>query len=203
MKQIFSRMGDGSALWLSEDELRHELRSGSEDAADRGKIAPLNEGELERLYEICAEPRKVVSVEPGHEVVHSFDAGSLKFPLRGGVPVDRLGTVMAHERAFCSDTFEVGHSDYSFKPVKAIISEERQSMEQIQLNATIPVYYGAMPNLGLYTDTANPPQYAFKQQTDFIRTLPGTFPDWRYDGCKRYLFCLRSDASSRFRRYQL
>ncbi len=156
MGKIFSRMGDGSALWLTEDELRQELLAGTEDAADRGKISPLNEDELERLFEICASPQKVVSVEPGHEVVHSFDAGTLKFPLRGGVPVDRLGTVLAHERAFCSDTFEVGHCDYSFKPVKAIIAEERQSMEQIQLNATIPVYYGAMPNLGLYTKPDGP-----------------------------------------------
>ncbi len=156
MKQIYSRMGDGSSLWLSEEELRHDLLTGSEDAADRGKIPPLNADELERLFEICASPQRIVSVEPGQEVVHSFDAGTLKFPLRGGVPVDRLGTVMAHERAFCSDTIEVGHSDYSFKPVKAIIAEERQSMEQIQLNATIPVYYGAMPNLGLYTKPDGP-----------------------------------------------
>lgn len=156
MKKIFSRMGDGSVLWLSEEELRQELLAGTNDAADRGKINPLSSDELERLFEICAAPQKVVSVEPGNEVVHSFDAGSLKFPLRGGVPVDRLATVLAHERAFCSDTFEVGHSDYSFKPVKAIIAEERQSMEQIQLNATIPVYYGAMPNLGLYTKPEGP-----------------------------------------------
>ena len=29
-------------------------------------------------------------------------------------------------------------------------------MEQIQLNVTIPVYYGAMPNLGLYTKPGGP-----------------------------------------------
>lgn len=156
MKKIMSRMGDGSVTWLTPDELRRELEEGTADAADRGKIAPLSKDELERLFEIYAAPQKVVSVEPGQEVVHSFDAGTLKFPIRGGVPVDRLGTVLAHERAFCSDTFEVGHTDYSFKPVKAIIAEERQSMEQIQLNATIPVYYGAMPNLGLYTKPDGP-----------------------------------------------
>ncbi len=156
MDKIFSRMGDGSALWLTPEELRHELRSGMEDAADMGKIPPLSEDELEHLYDICADPRKVVTVKPGNEVVHSFDAGTLKFPLRGGLPIDRLGTVLAHERAMCSDTFEMGHVDYSFKPVKAIISEERQAMEQVQLNATMPVYYGAMPNLGLYTKPDGP-----------------------------------------------
>ena len=156
MKKIFSRYGDGSVAWFTEEELREELISGTNDAADRGKIDPLTSEELDRLLEICAVPQKVVSVEPGQEVVHSFDAGTLKFPLRGGVPVDRLATVLAHERAFCSDTFEVGHIDYSYKPAKAIISEERQMMEQIQLNATIPVFYGAMPNLGLYTKPDGP-----------------------------------------------
>ncbi len=156
MKKIFSRMGDGSALWLTEAELRQDLRDGTDDAADIGKIAPLSDDELQHLFEICADPRKFISVEPGQEVVHSFDAGTLKFPIRGGVPVDRLGTVLAHERSICSDTFEIGHSDYSFKPVKAIIAEERQSMEQIQLNATIPIFYGAMPNLGLYTKPDGP-----------------------------------------------
>ncbi len=156
MQRILTRMGDGTTLWLTEKELRQELEDGTLDAADRGKVPPLDEDELQRLFEICASPQKVVSVKQGDEVVHSFDAGTLKFPLRGGVPVDRLGTVLAHERAFCSDTIELGHVDYSFKPVKSIVHEERQVMEQIQLNATIPVFYGAMPNLGLYTKPDGP-----------------------------------------------
>lgn len=156
MKGILTRMGDGSIVWLTKEELRHELEEGTLDAADRGKIPPLDQGELECLYEICASPRKIVSVKQGDEVVHSFDAGTLKFPLRGGVPVDRLGTVLAHERSFCSDTIEVGHVDYSFKPLKPIVHEERQVMEQILLNATLPVFYGAMPNLGLYTKPDGP-----------------------------------------------
>lgn len=102
MNKIFSRMGDGSALWLTVDDLKHELKAGSEDAADRGKIDP-------------------------------------------------LGTITAHERTYCLDTFEVEHFNYSFRTVKIIISEERQSTEQIQLNATIPVC-GAMPNLCVNMD---------------------------------------------------
>lgn len=156
MGKTFTRMGDGSAIWLTEEKLRQDLLDGTEDAADRGKISPLPHDDLERLFEIYSAPQKIVSVEQGQEVVHSFDAGTLKFPLRGGVPVDRLGTVLAHERAMCSDSFEIGHIDYSFKPVKAVIAEEVQSMEQIQLNAIIPVYYGAMPNLGLYTKPDGP-----------------------------------------------
>jgi dimethylamine--corrinoid protein Co-methyltransferase len=156
VNKIFSRLGDGSVLWLDEGQLRAELEEGTSDAARRGRIPPLTQGELDRLFEICASPQKVVTIEWGREVVHSFDAGTLKFPLRGGVPVDRLGTILAHERAFCSDTMELAHTDYSFKPVKQIIHEERQVMEQVQLNATIPVLYGAMPNLGLYTKPDGP-----------------------------------------------
>ncbi|MDA8228414.1 MAG: [dimethylamine--corrinoid protein] Co-methyltransferase [Desulfitobacterium hafniense] len=156
MTRLFTRMGDGSALWLTEGELRADLEAGMKDASIRGKIPSLTDEEMNSLYEIVAAPNKIVSVERGNEVVHSFDAGTLKFGIRGGVPVDRLATVMAHERAMCSDTMELSHLDYSFKPVKAIAHEERQMMEQIQLNATIPVLYGAMPNVGLYTKPDGP-----------------------------------------------
>lgn len=156
MGKVFTRMGDGSSLWLSQAELRQELEEGTRDAAERGKIPPLTEDEIQRLYDLCAAPQKAVTVERGKEVVHTFDAGTLKFPLRGGVPVDRLGTILAHERSFCSDTMELAHIDYSYKPIKAIAHEERQVMEQVQLNATIPVFYGAMPNLGLYTKPDGP-----------------------------------------------
>jgi dimethylamine--corrinoid protein Co-methyltransferase len=51
---------------------------------------------------------------------------------------------------------ELCHVDYSYKPVKAIISEEKQAMEQAQLLTTLPLLYGAMPNLGLYTKPDGP-----------------------------------------------
>lgn len=149
-------MGDASAVWMSEAEIRAELEAGMRDAVVRGKVPELSQDEMERLYEIIATPNKIVSVERGNEVVHSFDAGTLKFGIRGGVPVDRLAAVLAHERAFCSDSMELAHLDYSYKPVKAIAHEERQLMEQIQLNTIIPVLYGAMPNVGLYTKPDGP-----------------------------------------------
>ncbi len=156
MTKFFTRMGDGSAIWMSEMEIRTDLEAGMKDASKRGKIEPLTDDEMERLYQIITASNKVVSVERGNEVVHSFDAGTLKFGLRGGVPIDRLATVLAHERAMCSDTMELAHPDYSFKPVKAIAHEERQVLEQIQLNTIIPVLYGAMPNVGLYTKPDGP-----------------------------------------------
>ena len=57
---------------------------------------------------------------------------------------------MTHERAFGADTMELGHIDYSFKPVKPVVSNECQAMEVCQQNMIIPLFYGAMPNMGLY-----------------------------------------------------
>lgn len=156
MGKFFTRMGDNSAIWLSELEIRNEIESGMREAADRGKIPELSEDDLQKLFDIIVHPHKVVSVERGNEVIHTFDGGAKKFPIRCGVPVDRFATVIAQERAFCSDAMELDHIDYSFKPVKPIVHTERQMMEMIQLAATIPVLYGAMPNLGLYTKPDGP-----------------------------------------------
>ena len=40
MARIFSRLGDGSPIEMTESELRRDLEEGTADAADRGKIPP-------------------------------------------------------------------------------------------------------------------------------------------------------------------
>ncbi len=60
------------------------------------------------------------------------------------------------ERAFCFDTMEIGHPDYSYKPVKPIVALEATGVEQALLTAIIPVFYGAMPNFGLYAQPDGP-----------------------------------------------
>ncbi len=156
MSEFFTRMGDGSAVFLSEAEIRQDLEDGMLDAADRGKIPELTDDEMERLYQIITDPQKTVSIERGNEVVMTFDAGTLKLPVRAGLPVDRMTTVLTHERVLCSDTMEIGNADYSYKQLKNIVREEASSMEFTQLNCIIPVFYGAMPNLGLYTKPDGP-----------------------------------------------
>jgi dimethylamine---corrinoid protein Co-methyltransferase len=156
MNKFFTRMGDGSALWSDEAEIRGDLEAGMQEAVRRAKIPELTDEDMERLYAIITAPAKVVSVERGNEVVHTFDAGTLKMGIRGGIPVDRVATILAHERALCSDTMELAHLDYSYKAVKGIVHEERQTMEQVQLNTVIPVFYGAMPNVGSYTKPDGP-----------------------------------------------
>ena len=156
MNKYLTHYGDNYSAMMSGDEIRADIESGSADAADRAHIPPMTKDEMDYLFEIITCPQKIVSVEPGNEVVVSFDAGTLKLPVRNGIPMDRLQAILTQERALASDSTELCHVDYSYKPVKSIVSEERQAMEQAQLMTTIPLLYGAMPNLGLYTKPDGP-----------------------------------------------
>lgn len=153
--RITTRMGDGSFTEMTEAEIRQEIEEGTTDASERGHIPPLSEDEIERLFDICAMPQKFVSVERGKEVILTFDAGTLKI-MRLGIPVGRMQTIQLYERAFGSDTMELAHVDYSFKQVKPIVAEEEHEMEQALLVTVLPLFYGAMPNLGLYTKPDGP-----------------------------------------------
>lgn len=156
MKKHFIRYGDNYGGFMSEKEIRGDIEEGIKDAVERANIPPLTQDDADYLYEIIVSPEKLVSVEPGNEVVVSFDAGTLKLPVRNGIPMDCLQAILTQERALASDSIELCHVDYSYKPVKAIVSEEKQAMEQAQLLTTIPLLYGAMPNLGLYTRADGP-----------------------------------------------
>ncbi|NIO61563.1 MAG: [dimethylamine--corrinoid protein] Co-methyltransferase, partial [Gammaproteobacteria bacterium] len=46
--------------------------------------------------------------------------------------------------------------DYSFKPVKPIIEYEVQTYYTTSLSTTVPFFYGAQPNLGLYFQKDGP-----------------------------------------------
>ncbi|MEG0661910.1 MAG: hypothetical protein RR472_01395, partial [Anaerovoracaceae bacterium] len=46
--------------------------------------------------------------------------------------------------------------DYSYKAIKNIAPEEAMTMEQAQQQTIIPLFYGAMPNMGLYTKPDGP-----------------------------------------------
>lgn len=155
VRKCLTRMGDGQRVEMTEDELMRDFELGTKDAARRGKIDPLSREELEYLLEIFLNPNRIVGVEPGNEVPLTHDIGTLR--LMGdqcnsgvGIPVSRVQGIQIHERAFAADTFELGHIDYSFKPVKPVISMEQQEMENALLATVIPLFYGAMPNLGTY-----------------------------------------------------
>jgi dimethylamine---corrinoid protein Co-methyltransferase len=155
MGAIFTRFGDGTATTLSEKELRADLEAGTQDAADRGKIAPLTADELRHLFDIFNAPQSFLGVERGKEVVLTYDAGTLKIR-RVGVAVDRIQALQIYEKIMGADTMELCHVDYSFKPLKPILTLEQPVLEQALLATHIPLFYGAMPNLGLYSQPDGP-----------------------------------------------
>ena len=55
------------------------------------------------MYDICSSPRKFVSVEPGNEIVLSYDGGTLKLNtgVSGGV-----GHGLSIGRRLCTEIFE-------------------------------------------------------------------------------------------------
>jgi dimethylamine--corrinoid protein Co-methyltransferase len=154
-KDYVLRRGDGKRIYLSKEQIENEIQEGSNHAADLGSIPTLSSNDLDKLAEILMTPGRMVGVEQGMEVPVTHDIGTIR--LDGdqgnsgvGIPSSRLVGMMFHERAMGADTMELGHIDYSFKPVKPVIANEMQSMEVVQQNLVIPVLYGAMPNMGLY-----------------------------------------------------
>ena len=77
-KKFFTRMGDGSIVHMTEEEIRADIKAGMDDAVLRGKIDPLTDEEIEHLYEIVTMPGGIVGVAPGMEIVTSNDSGSDK-----------------------------------------------------------------------------------------------------------------------------
>jgi len=155
MGKIFTRYGDGTPTEMSASELRADLEAGTEDAADRGKIPPLSEDELKHLFDIFSSPYKFISVEPGQEIVLTYDGAHVKMR-RHGLNVERIQGLQIYEKVMGADTLELCHVDYSFKPLKPIVTYEQPVMEQALLVTHAPLFYGAMPNLGLYSQPDGP-----------------------------------------------
>lgn len=155
MKKILNRMGDGSFVELSEGELKRDFEEGTKDASERGKIPPLSKDELAHLFEIYSSPSRPVGVEIGDEVIFTYDStcGEVQRTL---LPIDRAQSLQLFERLLGADTVELGHNDYSWKAVKPVVAYERSVLEQVLLVTTVPVLYGAMPNLGLYNMPEGP-----------------------------------------------
>lgn len=154
-KKILARMGDGSLAELSEDELKQDLEEGTKDAAERGKVDPLSQDELDYIFEIYSSPSPPGHVEPGNEVVFTYDTTCNEIQ-RNLLPIDRTQMLQLYEKMLGADTVELGHIDYSYKAIKPIVSYERSILEQALLITTVPVFYGAMPNLGIYSRPDGP-----------------------------------------------
>jgi dimethylamine--corrinoid protein Co-methyltransferase len=159
--KILTRMGDGERVSMTPSEIKDDIQEGTADAAKRAKIPELTAEEQEQLYNIMADPSRVVSVKPGEEVIVTDDGCSMSFYSGqdgGGVgtPLSRMQAILTYERACGADTTSMGHSDYSYKPVKSVVNFEANEYYNISQVSTAPFFYGAQPNLGLYFQPDGP-----------------------------------------------
>ncbi len=143
--RIPTRMGDGSLVHMTRAEIAADVAAGVEAAVQRAKVPPLGDGEVAHLVDVFASAARFSAVDIGDEVVLSSD----------GVGSQDVGTrindLQTFEQTVCTDTVELYHHDYSFKPVRPVLPFEQETMRQAQLLLTVPVQYGAMPDLGRYT----------------------------------------------------
>jgi len=167
--KIITRTGDGSTVEMTRDEIRRDVIEGSEAAAKKAKIPVLGENELDYLVDMFACPSRVWGVERGHEAIMTKDGSALNLissRISCGIaaPIGREAAVRLFESAFGFDSFEVGHTDYSVKPAKFLASLEREHMELLQETTILPLFYGFMPNLGLYYQ----PDGSFPNPSDLL-----------------------------------
>lgn len=156
MSEYFTRMGDGAGVYMSAEEIRADILKGVKDAADRGKIPELTQEEMDYLFDIITMPGNIVGVERGREVVSTSDSGSCKITYHANMAMERSMAALVSEKVLGADSIDIGNMDYSYKAVKQIVHNETPVMELAQLNTVIPVLYGSMPNLGLYTKPDGP-----------------------------------------------
>jgi len=151
--EITTRSGSGAIIKMTREQIRADLEAGSSDAAEKAHIPELTGDEYDHILGIMTEPSKIVSVERGREIVLTRDGGVLKYTgctRYAGAPLSKEQGISVGERIIGLDTMELGHADYSIKPCKAIAFDEAHHMENAQMVTTIPLFYGAMPNLGTF-----------------------------------------------------
>jgi dimethylamine---corrinoid protein Co-methyltransferase len=148
--RIVTRLGDGSAVELTRSEIRRELEQGASAAAAKGRVPELEAGELDHLLELFSSQSRFTAVDIGDEVVLSFDGSGT--PQQGS----RVDALVQYEQCLGADSCELYHIDYSFKAVKTIVGAEQQAMKEAQERVTIPVHYGAQPDLGRYSRPDGP-----------------------------------------------
>ncbi len=155
MGKILTRMGDGSRVEMTEAEIRSDLEEGSRDAAERAVVPPLTDDEINYLLDLYRCQDRVVGVEEGKECCLTYDNMTSKIE-RAHIAVSKLQQLQIFERALGADTLELAHIDYSFKQAKHVVIYDKPLMEQAVLITIPPIFYGAMPNMGLYSHPDGP-----------------------------------------------
>lgn len=155
-KKYQSRMGDGSIVFMTEEEIRADMREGMADAVKRGKIEPMSEEDFERLYEIITMPGGVVGVEPGKEIVNTNDSGGYKINVKSQMPLPKEMETLIYERCLGCDSVDIGNTDYNYKTAKGVAKRDAGALKQALNVTTMPLLFGGMPDLGFYTQPDGP-----------------------------------------------
>lgn len=155
------RMGDGSIRWMSKEEIDADIRAGMADAVDCAGVPALTEDDMSRILEIMCEKGRIVSVEPGEEVVLSEDGGEQKLLTDSAssataLEMSRTAAIQVHERLCAVDVCEIGYFDASSKAIKPVIGAEVVHCQNVLANTIAPVLYMFMPNIGLYYQPTGP-----------------------------------------------
>jgi dimethylamine--corrinoid protein Co-methyltransferase len=147
---IPTRMGDGSLTHMTRSEIKADIEAGTQAAAARAKVPPLPDAEQEHLLEIYASTARFTAVDMGEGVIISADGSGTR----------HIGTrqndMQCFEQLLGADIIELWHIDYSFKAVKTVLPFEQQEMKDCLNLITAPMQYGAMPDLGRYTQPDGP-----------------------------------------------
>jgi len=148
--RIPTRMGDGFLTQMTRSEIRADIEDGIATAVKRAKVAPLADDEIEHLLDIYASPARFTGVDIGDEVVLSCDGTGMK------THATREQDMQSYEQWMGADLVELCVGDYSLKVVRTILPYEAQCLHDAQLQMVVPMQYGVMPNLGLYSKPDGP-----------------------------------------------
>jgi dimethylamine--corrinoid protein Co-methyltransferase len=143
-------MGDGFLTQMTRSEIRADIEDGIATAVKRAKVAPLADDEIEHLLDIYASPARFTGVDIGDEVVLSCDGTGMK------THATREQDMQSYEQWMGADLVELCVGDYSLKVVRTILPYEAQCLHDAQLQMVVPMQYGVMPNLGLYSKPDGP-----------------------------------------------
>jgi len=149
-QRIPTRMGDGVITHMTRSEMRADIEAGTEMAAKRAKVPPLVADELDHLLDIYASPARFTSVDLGDEVILSCDGTGMK------THATRQQDMQSFEQWMGADLVELCVGDYSLKVVRTILPYEAQCLHDAQLQMVVPMQYGVMVNLGLYSKPDGP-----------------------------------------------
>jgi len=139
---------------MTKEQIKSDIEDGMKEAAQKAHVPELSGDEVDQITQIIIEPTLTVGLEPEKQIVLTTDGSYEKYSTSStgysGVPMSKEQAVWTAERVLGFDTMDLGTTDYSIKPVKAIALHDALELENCQLLSIVPILYGAEPNLGIY-----------------------------------------------------